>query len=215
MVAAVTNWDLGSHSRLRCWFRGQGDADWDLQPKLYRGRDSQSAEEILATERQLVRDFRLLSASIRSGEQEDSDLYLLEQHYGVATRLLDWTTHPLIALYFACEGPKDGKVFFLDAFTLVKSKQPNGKNFGIATARRGGFRAWIAHIFDWVDKTPDPKIEETFPIQPEHFDRRITLQQGCFTFHVPASRAIPEAALAKSFLIPSKRKSHIRNNSPH
>jgi hypothetical protein len=52
---------------------------------------------------------------------------------------------------------------------------------GIAPDRRAEFQAWMSCIFDWNDNSQ--KIEGTLPIPPEHFDRRISLQQGCFTFH--------------------------------
>ncbi len=52
---------------------------------------------------------------------------------------------------------------------------------GIATDRHAEFKAWMSCIFDWNDNSK--KTEGTLPIRPEHFDRRISLQQGCFTFH--------------------------------
>jgi hypothetical protein len=45
--------------------------------------------------------------------QNDFECLAFAQHYGLATRLLDWSTNPLVALYFAVEmqGETDGAVF--------------------------------------------------------------------------------------------------------
>lgn len=146
-----------AHQHVRCLHRQQANALWELVPKLYRGSvkgkkpSAAEKDEILDRERLVARDFRLLSSSLRKGDESDAELYFLQQHYGMPTRLLDWTTNPLIALYFACAGQPDhhGQVFFLDAYRLPKNRQPDGTAFGVATDRRDEFCAWMEHIMRW------------------------------------------------------------------
>ncbi len=73
-------------------------------------------------------------------------------------------------------------------------------------AQGDGIAGWTTF---WVEK-PKEMISETFPIRTEHFDRPISLQQGCFTFHVPESSTIPESDPVQSFIIPSESKKAIR-----
>jgi len=87
------------------FFRGQANAEWMLQPLLYRS-------DLYLEEQNMVADaLRLLPNEFHGM----SDLQKLGkmQHFGLPTRLLDVTTNPLAALYFACAGEegKDGKVF--------------------------------------------------------------------------------------------------------
>lgn len=80
-------------------------ASWDLQLK--------SAPKI---ERQLVREFKRHPETVRLGLEHDDDLcwYAAMQHYGVPTRLLDWTYSPFVAAHFAFDRllstlPNDGE----------------------------------------------------------------------------------------------------------
>jgi hypothetical protein len=155
----------------------------------------------------MVRDFRLNSYSIRDGRETPEDLYFLQQHYGMPTRLLDWTTNPLVAPFFACERElcgeskteskreSEGNLFMLDALTLTGLwPEPDGGPFGIATDQDSVFRDWIQTIFGRDREIKGSLINKPFPIFPKHFDRRITQQQSAFTFH-PSRKPLDHPAM--------------------
>ena len=50
----------------------------------------------------LVNSFLSYEPSAFKDYDNDFDILAKMQHYGIPTRLLDFTTNPLIALYFAC-----------------------------------------------------------------------------------------------------------------
>lgn len=77
-------------------FRGQGRADTKLTTTLQR-----LGGETREVERHLLRNFR--KYAYRSGVDRDLSWYWLAvgQHHGLPTRLLDWTSSPLVAMHFA------------------------------------------------------------------------------------------------------------------
>lgn len=79
------------------WFRGQADASWTLLPGFMRS----TAE---TSETTLLNRFRQSAAMLADHLPKNSfDWTFLMQHYGVPTRLLDWSESPLVSLYFALE----------------------------------------------------------------------------------------------------------------
>ena len=153
LIEAVQQWQKFNdpyEGHIRYWFRGQAKEEWPLIPKLFRIFNKSDQETILDAEKQMVRDFRLMSYSIRDGRETPEDLYFLQQHYGMPTRILDWTTNPLVALFFACQSELSegyetkGNLFMLEALTLTGLwPEVDGTPFGIASDQHPEFRNWI------------------------------------------------------------------------
>ncbi len=109
-VAAQRNqWDLATRSSV--WFRGE-DRDFGKQaltPRLYRQtleHPLRDRTNFLQREGWLFEQFRTVGAGLAHmpNDPDEWQWYVLMQHHGCPTRLLDWTENALAALYFAVRG---------------------------------------------------------------------------------------------------------------
>jgi len=132
--------EINDHPHGKWLYRGQIDCDWELMPKIDRQpfigkRGSLSREEY---ERWLLDQFkRKAFPFLETVPQNDWEWLTLAQHHGIPTRMLDWTTNPLVALFFAIfgsNGSRDGGIAsYKHEDSLVK---PVELNTPIGTERR-------------------------------------------------------------------------------
>ncbi|MEA2406942.1 MAG: hypothetical protein QOE69_1061 [Thermoleophilaceae bacterium] len=93
--------------RLPLWYRGVGSATHQLIPSLYRHASITGAAELMNLEARILQRFRERSIPYQPiPVEKDWELLFLMQHFGVPTRLLDWTENPYIGLFFALTGAK-------------------------------------------------------------------------------------------------------------
>lgn len=81
------------------FYRGHAEEGWELSPSIFRT----SEERGIRNEHLLYRDMVARLPQSFSGCQSALDYLVQMQHYELPTRLLDVTTNPLVALYFACQ----------------------------------------------------------------------------------------------------------------
>lgn len=108
-------------SELGWIYRGQTDRTSALRPKAGRPEFYLAATDYWIEQKQSSSDLgRFTSwreqaiAFCDTLPENDFECLSYAQHYGMATRFLDWTTNPLVALFFAVEHQPnvDGAVFF-------------------------------------------------------------------------------------------------------
>ena len=105
------------------WFRGQSDSSWSLLPG-YQRLSKPLPESVIINRFKQNANFL-----IRNIGTNKFDWLFYSQHYGVPTRLLDWSESPLFAIYFAVTSndSKTGALWVLKPLELNRAISIDGK----------------------------------------------------------------------------------------
>jgi len=121
-------------ARLAYLCRGQACAEWDLRPSLSRVLQEAGItdeDDARAVERTLVRAFQkraheYLASAVMPDNRETASWWVIMQHYGAPTRVLDWTASAYVATYFAVESRTqcDCAVWLIHPLTIIDHFYP-------------------------------------------------------------------------------------------
>lgn len=195
------------------WMRGVPNISYETVP----GVVWLAVDDELSIVDEFLISYQPLTDSITRSNWE---LYALMQHYGLPTRLLDWTRSPLTALYFALEQPlsrdTERAVWGIDPFQLNKINTGIGY-VPVPGARYAGRGVYVDPYLPLPLRedtqpaaalgmsvplqllppetkspydTPVPIPEAPVAIEPPMSNRRILAQQGCFTMHGSSSKPV-------------------------
>lgn len=186
------------------WFRGHDDVDYSLTPSALRYEPYGQRVKALA----LMADFKRI-AGIKlprpPSASEELEWALIAQHYGLPTRLLDWTESATTALYFATLKPAhDGVVFMINPIALNRLSYPTKPR---VLDPQLDSPAILAYLHMGARELPNGK--NPVAINPVWNSDRLILQKGVFTLHgskfhlnsgVPSLIGFPILAEAKEKL---------------
>lgn len=221
------------------WFRGQANVEWPLVPGVLREDFCQSTYQHVRmifqdndwyTPHQLYKERMMMSSFKREGtgilkeEHTDEEWYVIAQHHGLPTRLLDWSVSPQLALWMAVENitqsDKDGVIVAMVPI-LQKEKKPQVEFWDKEQKKR---------LFELLSSNPEGvtvpgeyhelfKHESVLLYSPNNFTSRQTHQLSRFTLHTPApidSKMVATVGVndfyeCKEFIVKAEYKEHYKS----
>lgn len=169
-------------------FRGQANEAFLLLPSLARPITSESSEDFIHEERNLIEMAKFRLPNIFQDNMRPLERLALLQHYGIPTRLLDVTENAFVALYFACcsEIDANGEVI------VFKNNETDITNYPIVDAICDSYRFAIGGTYFHT-------FFDNVNLQPYFLEQKLS-NKICFTTNAAKSKWIHECCQKPFFV---------------
>ena len=197
--------DLNSEWPGEIWWRGHGSPAFVLQAGAHRAKRGSRYEQNLTLRFRQYAPTRHPTCPT----QEDFVSWLfLMQHYGLPTRLLDWTASVLIATFFAVTDRPDEDAVLFAIEPRRMNETINGDPTLVPTTSPPARQLFVGAFNDRQTET------STIAVMTHEIDDRMLVQQAAFTIHgneEPLDARSDAANFLRRYDIPATAKQHLHS----
>jgi hypothetical protein len=181
----------------KVWFRGHNNSNYKLYSSLYR--ISTKDLDIRSLERNMYYLFINIGDYYLNFDKNKSwNVLFCMQHYGMKTRLMDWTTNLLTAIYFANLNRKEGTdacIWILDPYKLNKIANQKFKD-KIFDDKLYSIDNLPDQCKDYINYFNQRDIIPSIALLPRRSNSRLLAQSGAFIIqgnrNIALDREYPE-----------------------
>ncbi len=178
------------------WFRGCRDETYQLTPTLMRETAGLSPRKHDGVEQDLFFEFQALATELRHKGLTEWEHLFYARHFGLPTRVLDWTDTFGVALYFAFENigaanpSTTPAIYILNPYSLNELTWDEHeislpRYLGLIKGDFWDFGEMLAASGKWAWDGP-------VAIYPIQLNDRVRAQRGWFTIHGNDRRPLEE-----------------------